>query len=57
MQLYGQKLLPEDNGEENKVKPSIKILLTYQDIFGRKYKNSFDVNFTQEEDKINIRFV
>lgn len=57
MQLYGIKLAPpEIFPDVVKEKPSIKVLLSYQNSFGKIYDNSFDVMFEQENDKISIRF-
>ena len=51
MQLFGMKF-----SYIEKPKPKLQILLSYQNIFGKDYQNTFDVKFTQESDKIYIRF-
>jgi len=61
MQLYGLQLVSPMQFNEESEKPKLKISLSYQNIFGKDYntedgKNTFEVKFIQETDKIFIRF-
>ena len=56
MQLYGVKFALQFPDTEQSKKPQLQISLSYQNIFGKDYKNTFEVKFTQEKNKVFIRF-
>ena len=56
MQLYGVKFALQFPDTEQPKKPQLQISLSYQNIFGKDYKNTFEVKFTQEKNKVFIRF-
>ena len=61
MQLYGEKLNPTQSdlaseGQKEDTKPSISLKVNYENIYGKKYKSSFDVNIYAVDNEIKISF-